>query len=110
MTTDGWLTLVFFGALLAISTPLLGNYMAKVYGNRAAPGDRFFLPMGGKMDWIHTLRRTDEGTEVGFDVSVSGPTAFFLGPIMRKILAKDLPPTVDKLVLLAERSQRRGGL
>jgi uncharacterized protein YndB with AHSA1/START domain len=66
--------------------------------------DRFFLPMGGKMDWVHTLRQIDEGTEVGFDVSVSGPTAFLLGPIMRKILAKDLPPTVDKLVLLAESS------
>lgn len=28
MTTDGWL---FLGALLVLSTPLLGNYMAKVY-------------------------------------------------------------------------------
>ncbi|HEY3956386.1 MAG TPA: SRPBCC family protein [Streptosporangiaceae bacterium] len=65
--------------------------------------DRFFLPMGGKMDWVHTLRQTGDGLEVSFDVSVSGPTAFILGPIMKKILNKDLPPTVDKLVALAER-------
>jgi hypothetical protein len=45
MTTDGWLTLVCMAVLLAISTPLLGNYMAKVYGSDGAPGDRFFLPV-----------------------------------------------------------------
>ncbi len=32
-------------ALLAISTPLLGSYMAKVFSNKKAPGDRFFLPI-----------------------------------------------------------------
>jgi potassium-transporting ATPase potassium-binding subunit len=32
-------------ALLVISTPLLGNYMAKVFQNQKAPGDRFFLPI-----------------------------------------------------------------
>jgi hypothetical protein len=37
MTSYGWLTLVFLAVLLIISTPLLGNYMAKVYGNQAAP-------------------------------------------------------------------------
>src|SRR5271166_2359868 len=31
--------------LLAISTPLLGNYMAKVFANKKAPGDRVFLPV-----------------------------------------------------------------
>jgi K+-transporting ATPase ATPase A chain len=35
---------VFLIALLAISTPLLGSYLAKVYGDGKAPGDRFFLP------------------------------------------------------------------
>jgi hypothetical protein len=66
--------------------------------------DRFFLPMGGKMDWVHTLRQAGDELEVGFDVSVSGPTAFILAPIMRKILSKDLPPTVGKLVALAEQA------
>jgi K+-transporting ATPase ATPase A chain len=32
-------------ALLVISTPLLGSYMAKVFQNKKAPGDRFFLPV-----------------------------------------------------------------
>jgi potassium-transporting ATPase potassium-binding subunit len=45
MTAANWLEVVFFFVLLAISTPLLGNYMAKVYGNEKAPGDRFFLPI-----------------------------------------------------------------
>jgi potassium-transporting ATPase potassium-binding subunit len=50
MTAAGWLQLLVLLALLAISTPLLGAYLAKVYGDsdhgtRRAPGDRFFLPV-----------------------------------------------------------------
>jgi hypothetical protein len=66
--------------------------------------DRFFLPMGGKMDWVHSVRETPDGAEVGFEISVTGPTTFILGPIMKKILARELPPTVDKLVALAEQA------
>jgi two-component system, OmpR family, sensor histidine kinase KdpD len=42
MTTAGWLQLIFVIALLAISTPILGTYLAKVYGGGRAPGDRVF--------------------------------------------------------------------
>ncbi len=45
MTTQGWLQLLFLLALLAVSTPLFGAYMAKVYGGGKAPGDRFFNPI-----------------------------------------------------------------
>ena len=45
MSGANWVELVFLLALLVISTPLLGNYMVKVYGNKKAPGDRFFLPI-----------------------------------------------------------------
>jgi potassium-transporting ATPase potassium-binding subunit len=45
MSAQSWLELLFFFGLLAVSTPLLGNYMAKVYENGKAPGDRFFLPV-----------------------------------------------------------------
>src|SRR5581483_3361876 len=50
MTAAGWLQLLVLLALLAIYTPLLGAYTAKVYGaaeggNRRAPGDRIFLPV-----------------------------------------------------------------
>ena len=44
MTSAGWLQLAVLIALLAISTPFLGAYMAKVYGDQKAPGDRFFSP------------------------------------------------------------------
>jgi potassium-transporting ATPase potassium-binding subunit len=45
MSLQSWLEILFFFVLLAISTPLLGSYMAKVYSNEKAPGDRFFLPV-----------------------------------------------------------------
>ena len=45
MTSAGWLQFGFVVLLLAISTPLLGRYMAKVYENGKAPGDRIFLPI-----------------------------------------------------------------
>src|SRR5262245_19077378 len=45
MTASAWATLFALIALLAVSTPLLGTYMAKVYGSTQAPGDRVFLPV-----------------------------------------------------------------
>src|SRR6478736_3959315 len=45
MTEAAWLQLLFLIALLAASTPLLGSYLAKVYGGGRAPGDRVFLPV-----------------------------------------------------------------
>jgi potassium-transporting ATPase potassium-binding subunit len=45
MTAAAWAQLVFLIALLAISTPLLGRYLAKVFGGGKAPGDRIFGPV-----------------------------------------------------------------
>jgi K+-transporting ATPase ATPase A chain len=45
MTGAAWTELLVLIALLAISTPLLGTYMAKVYGGGKAPGDRVFGPV-----------------------------------------------------------------
>src|SRR5262245_23657028 len=45
MTASAWATLFALIALLAVSTPLLGTYMAKVYGAKKAPGDRVFRPV-----------------------------------------------------------------
>ena len=64
--------------------------------------DRFYLPFYGKMDWHHTIKETGGGREVAFRIEVSGPAALILAPIMRNILRDDLPPSVDKLVSLAE--------
>jgi potassium-transporting ATPase potassium-binding subunit len=40
-----WAQIAAVFALLVISTPILGNYLAKVYRNEKAPGDRVFLPV-----------------------------------------------------------------
>ena len=45
MTTASWVQLGFLLLLIFISTPLLGRYIAKVYGGRRAPGDRIFGPI-----------------------------------------------------------------
>jgi potassium-transporting ATPase potassium-binding subunit len=45
MTAAAWAQLVLLIAFLAVSTPLLGSYMAKVYGDSRAPGDRVFRPL-----------------------------------------------------------------
>jgi K+-transporting ATPase ATPase A chain len=45
MTAQGWLTYLVLGVLLVISTPILGNYMAKVYTGQKVFGDRVAGPV-----------------------------------------------------------------
>src|SRR5712691_778780 len=45
MSTAGWLQFAVLGLMVVISTPLLGNYMYRVYRGGKAPGDRIFLPV-----------------------------------------------------------------
>src|ERR1700752_301424 len=45
MSGANWWQFAALGVLIAISTPLLGNYMYKVYRGGSAPGDRFFKPV-----------------------------------------------------------------
>ncbi|MBV8179873.1 MAG: potassium-transporting ATPase subunit KdpA [Mycobacterium sp.] len=45
MIAASWAQIAAVFALLLISTPLLGGYLAKVYRNESAPGDRIFLPV-----------------------------------------------------------------
>src|SRR4051794_21787104 len=45
MSGAAWAQLLALIGLLAISTPLLGSYLAKVYGGKHAPGDRIFHPV-----------------------------------------------------------------
>src|SRR5215813_12408815 len=45
MSAAAWAQLIALIVLLAISTPLLGSYLAKVYGGGKAPGDRVFHPV-----------------------------------------------------------------
>ena len=45
MSGSNWLQLLALLALLALSTRLLGPYLARVFGEGSAPGDRVFLPL-----------------------------------------------------------------
>jgi siroheme synthase (precorrin-2 oxidase/ferrochelatase) len=57
------------------------------------------------MDWAHTISEADGDHAVTFDISVTGPTSPILAPVLRRILRRELPPTVDKLIALAERTR-----
>lgn len=67
--------------------------------------DRFFLPMGGKMDWVHSITKAGDDYMITFVVSVFGPTSLMLALIMKSVLREVLPATVEKLVSLAEVGQ-----
>ena len=45
MTTNDWILVGTLVVAIAVSTPLLGGYMAKVFGDGPAPGDRVFAPI-----------------------------------------------------------------
>ena len=64
--------------------------------------DRFYLPLGGKMDWRHTLEETGNGIKAKWNVTVTGPGALMLVPIMKIILNESLPKTVDTFIEIAE--------
>jgi K+-transporting ATPase ATPase A chain len=60
MSASAWAQLVFLIALLAVSTPLLGNYLAQVYGGGKASGDRVFAPIER---FIYRICRVDPERE-----------------------------------------------
>jgi hypothetical protein len=64
--------------------------------------DRFYLPLGSKMDWRHTLEKTKNGIKIKWNVTVNGPSALMLLPIMKMILKEELPGTVEKFIKIAE--------
>jgi K+-transporting ATPase ATPase A chain len=45
MTTHDWLFVGSIVVAIVVATPLLGRYMAKVFGDGPAPGDRVFRPV-----------------------------------------------------------------
>jgi potassium-transporting ATPase potassium-binding subunit len=98
MTTYGWLTLLSLVVLLAISTPLLGNYMAKVYGNEAAPGDHFFLPIER---FVYRVCRIDPESEQRWRTYILSLLVFTLaGMILTYVILRiqeHLPANPDKL-------------
>jgi len=45
MTLNDWVQLLILLLALALSVPILGSYMAQVFGGGRAPGDRVFTPI-----------------------------------------------------------------
>lgn len=79
MTAAGWLQLVVLIVLIGISTPLLGGYMAKVYGNKNAPGDRIFGPLERA---IYRLCRVDPNTEQRWNTYAISLLAFSFASVV----------------------------
>jgi potassium-transporting ATPase potassium-binding subunit len=99
MSVANWLELLAVVVLLAISTPLLGNYMAKVYGNEKAPGDRFFLPIERFVYRICSIDPESEQRWTTYMFSVLVYTAFgivFLYAVLR--LQEHLPFNPDHML------------
>src|SRR5437016_1457439 len=74
MSAASWLQFVVFIALLVVTAPPLGRYMAKVYGDdRKAPGDRVFLPVERS---IYRVCRVDPDREQRWTVYAFSLFAF----------------------------------
>src|SRR4051794_3297422 len=73
MSASAWFQLLFLIAILAASTPVLGSYLAKVYGGGKAPGDRLFLPLERT---IYRVCRVDPEREQRWSVYAYSLLAF----------------------------------
>jgi K+-transporting ATPase ATPase A chain len=73
MSAAAWAQLALLLVVLAISIPLLGGYMAKVYGYEKAPGDRLFLPVERG---IYRICRVDPEREQRWTVYAFSVLAF----------------------------------
>jgi K+-transporting ATPase ATPase A chain len=79
MSGAAWLQLLAVLVLLAISTPILGSYMAKVYGGGKAPGDRFFRPVERA---IYRVCGVDPETEQRWTTYALSLLAFSLASVL----------------------------
>ncbi len=79
MTAAAWSQLVFLIGLLAVSTPLLGRYLAKVFGGGRAPGDRVFDPIERL---IYRAGGIDPNREQRWTVYAVSLLAFSLGSLL----------------------------
>ncbi len=68
--TQNYLEAVILVVLLAVSTPLLGSYMAKIFQNGKAPGDRIFRPVERLVYRITGVDETGEQRWTVYAISV----------------------------------------
>jgi potassium-transporting ATPase potassium-binding subunit len=75
MSTASWLQFVVLIALVGVTAPFIGRYMARVYDadDRPAPGDRFFLRIERP---IYRMCRVDPGREQRWTVYAYSVLAF----------------------------------
>jgi hypothetical protein len=64
--------------------------------------DRFSLPLFAKMDFIHTIKPSENGLDVTFRVELKGPFIFVYAGMVEKTLKAELPAAVEKLISLAK--------
>ncbi|OBH02554.1 K+-transporting ATPase subunit A [Mycobacterium sp. E2699] len=83
MVAASWAQIAAVFALLLASTPVLGNYLAKVYGNQKAPGDTFFLPVERL---IYRLLRIDPDSEQRWTAFVGSAVALTLVGVLLNYL------------------------
>jgi len=79
MHAAAWIQLAALVALLGISTPLLGRYMARVFGGGSSPGDRVFRPIERR---IYQLCRIDPRREQRWSVYAISLLAFSLMSVL----------------------------
>jgi K+-transporting ATPase ATPase A chain len=79
MTAASWLQLGVLVALVVAVTPVLGSYMAKVFGGGAAPGDRVFLPVERA---VFRLTGVDAEREQRWTVYAASVLAFSLVSVL----------------------------
>src|SRR6266545_268567 len=76
MSSASWLQFAVLIAVLLVTAPLLGRYMAKVYGDeRKAPGDRVFLPVERL---VYRICRVDPDSEQRWTVYTFAVIGFSL--------------------------------
>jgi K+-transporting ATPase ATPase A chain len=75
MSTASWVQFAVLIAVLLVTAPLLGRYMARVYGEGRAPGDRVFGPVERL---IYRLCRVSPDSEQGWTVYAFSVLGFSL--------------------------------
>ena len=86
MTTTGWLQALILVVLVAVSTPILGAYLARVFGDGSAPGDRLFGPVERRLYRLAGVDPSREQTWRAHATSLiafSGVSVIFLYAIQR---------------------------
>jgi K+-transporting ATPase ATPase A chain len=76
MSTASWVQFAVLIAVLLVTAPLLGRYMARVYGEGKAPGDRVFGPVERLIYRLCRVSPASEQRWTGYAFSVLGFSLF----------------------------------